>query len=82
MSTLQIVIGSLLIVLSAVVVIVVLSQEARQANLGTIQGSSDAYLDKGKSRSSSAKKARLTKILAFSYFILVLVGMLLSNVEF
>ena len=79
MSALEYVIGSIIIVFALVMIAVVLLQEGRQSNMGAISGSTDSFMDKGRSRTLDAILARCTKWLAIIFFVLVLVGMLVTK---
>ncbi len=79
MSPLEYVIGSIIIVVSLIIIAVVLMQEGRQSNMGAISGNSDSFMDKGRSRTLDAFLARWTKWLAIIFFALVLVGMLVTK---
>jgi len=79
MTVFEIIIGIVLILASLLIIAVVLLQEGRQANLGAIQGAADAFLDKGRARSLDAMLARWTKVIAIGFFVLVFVGMLVTQ---
>ena len=79
MSPLEYVIGSVIIVLALIIIAVVLLQEDRQSNMGAISGSTDSFMDKGRSRTLDAVLARWTKVLAIIFFVVVLVGMLVTK---
>lgn len=79
MSPLEYVIGSVIIVLALIIIAVVLLQEDRQSNMGAISGSTDSFMDKGRSRTLDAVLARWTKWLAIIFFVVVLVGMLVTK---
>ena len=79
MTGLEIAIGVMLIILSVVIIAVILLQEGRQANLGAIQGASESFLDRGKARTLDAILSKWTKIIVFSFFILVFIGMLITK---
>lgn len=81
MGVAEIIIGCVLIVLSIVIIGVVLLQEGRQANLGAISGAAESFMDKGRARSLDALLSRWTKVIMTVFFVLVLVGMLLSNMD-
>lgn len=81
MGVAEIIIGCVLIVLSIVIIGVVLLQEGRQANLGAISGAAESFMDKGRARSLDALLSRWTKVIMALFFVLVLVGMLLSNMN-
>ena len=74
MSTLEIVLGIILIVLAVASTLVVLFQEGHQRQLGAITGaSSDTFLTKHKSRSIDAFLERWTRVIAIGFFILVII---------
>ncbi|HBT65089.1 MAG TPA: preprotein translocase subunit SecG [Ruminococcaceae bacterium] len=79
MTGFEIAIGIVLIVLSLVIIAIVLLQEGRQSNLGTIQGAADSFLDKGRARTMDAVLAKWTKVVVAAFFVLVFVGMLVTK---
>ena len=79
MSVWEYIIGAVLIVFSLVIIAIVLLQEGRQANLGAIAGAADSFMEKGKARTLDAALAKWTKYIAFTFFILVFVAMLLTK---
>ena len=79
MSVWEYIIGAVLIVFSLVIIAIVLLQEGRQANLGAISGAADSFMEKGKARTLDAALAKWTKYIAFSFFVLVFVAMLLTK---
>ena len=79
MSVWDYIIGAVLIVFSLVIIAIVLLQEGRQANLGAIAGAADSFMEKGKARTLDAALAKWTKYIAFSFFVLVFVAMLLTK---
>ena len=79
MSVWEYIIGAVLIVFSLVIIAIVLLQEGRQANLGAIAGAADSFMEKGKERTLDAALAKWTKYIAFSFFVLVFVAMLLTK---
>ena len=79
MSVWEYIIGAVLIVFSLVILAIVLLQEGRQANLGAIAGAADSFMEKGKARTLDAALAKWTKYIAFSFFVLVFVAMLLTK---
>lgn len=79
MSSLEIVLGSVLILFAIAVVMVVLFQEGHERNAGAVTGSvSDTYLTKHKSRSIDTFLERWTKTISVGFFLLVI----LANVLF
>ena len=69
----EIVLGAVLLVFSIVIVLVVVFQEGRQANLsGTIAGGADSFLSKNKARTVDAFLARWTKVIAIAFFVLTI----------
>ena len=79
MTTLQIVMGVVLFVLSIAIIIIVLLQEGREANLsGAIAGGggSDTYFGKHKGRTNEAKLVRITKWISYVFLGLTLAATL------
>ena len=73
MSSLQYVLGAVLIILAIFLIIVVLLQESRSAGLsGAISGGADTFFGKSKGRTMEQKLVKLTKISAIVFFILTL----------
>lgn len=72
-------IGAILIFFSLLIIVVVLLQQGRQANLGAISGAADSFFDKGRARTVDAMLGRWTKFIAIGFFVLCLVGMLLTR---
>ena len=79
MTVFEYIIGAILIVFSVLIIIVVLLQEGNEGNVGVITGSSDTFMDKGKTRSWDQKLARWTKVIAIMFFVLVFAGMLTTK---
>ena len=79
MHPLEIVISIVLIVFSLLIIAVVLLEEGRQANLGAISGAADSLMEKSRARSIDEKLARWTKCIAIGLFVLVFVGMLITQ---
>ena len=73
MSTLEIVLGVILIVLAVSVTLVVLFQEGHERSVGAITGSAgDTFLTKHKSRSIDAFLERWTRVIAIGFFLTVI----------
>lgn len=69
----QIILGALVLVVSVVVIAVVLFQSGSRSGInGAISGVADTFLSKDKAKTAEAAAARLTKILAVVFFVLVL----------
>jgi len=68
----RIVIISLLIILSATMIVVILLQPAKQEGVGAISGSADTFFSKNKGRTREGMLLRLTIIIAVVMFVLVL----------
>ncbi len=79
MNVWEIIMGSLLIIFSLLIIVVVLLQEGRQANLGVISGAADTFLDKGRARTLDAMLSKWTKVIAITFFLLVFASALLST---
>ena len=74
MSTLDITLGIILLIMSVAIVAVVLFQEGHQKNMGAMTGSvSDTFLNKNKSRSIDAFLERWTKVISIGFFVAVIV---------
>ena len=74
MSPVEIIFGALVLFFAVLIIVVVLLQEGRQANLGVISGGADTFLSKNKARSIDAFLARWTKVIAISFFVLTIVA--------
>lgn len=73
MSTIELVMGILLLILSIAIVMVVLFQEGHQRSMGAITGGgSDTFLTKNKSRSIDAFLARWTRTISIGFFLAVI----------
>ena len=79
MSVYEYIIGIILILSALLVIFVVLLQEGRQANVGVISGAADSFMDKGAAKTLDQKLAKWTKIIAVSFFVLVLAGMMVTK---
>lgn len=79
MSVIEYIVGGILVVMSLIVIAVVLLQQGREANLGSISGGADSFMESGKARTLDAILERYTKLIAVVFFILVFVGMLVSH---
>lgn len=79
MSVFEYIIGGVLIVFSLLIIMVVLLQEGRQANLGIISGAADSFLDKGLAKTWDMRLAKWTKTIAITFFVLVFAGMLVTK---
>jgi len=79
MNAFEIIIGAILIVFALLIIFVVLMQEGRQANVGVISGAADTFLDKGAAQTWDMRLAKWTKVIAITFFVLVLAGMLVTK---
>jgi len=74
----QYLLGSILIVISIVLIVIVLMQEGKSAGLsGAIAGGAETFFGKNKGRTYEAKLAKFTKFVAIAFFVLALGTMLL-----
>ena len=79
MSWVNYLLGSLLILFSLIMILVILLQEGRRKGIsGTISGGADTFLSKGKARAVDAVLSRWTKFIAITFFLLVLVANVLA----
>ena len=72
MSSVEIILGIVLIIFSIAIIAVVLLQEGHQQSLGAIGGCADTFLSKNKARSIDSFLERWTKIIAIGFFLLVI----------
>ena len=79
LSTLEIIVGAILIVTALLIIFVVLLQEGRQANVGVISGAADSFMDKGAAKSLDQKLSKWTKVIAIVFFLLVLGAMMVTK---
>jgi preprotein translocase subunit SecG len=74
MSVLEIVIGSVMILVSLVIIAIVLLQQGRRTGIGAISGGADTFLSKTKARTADAIMSRVTKYIALAFFVLAIVA--------
>lgn len=79
MSVYEYIIGAILILFSLLIIVVVLFQEGRQANLGVISGAAESFMDKSMAKTWDARLAKWTKVIAIVFFVLVFAGMLVTQ---
>ena len=79
MTAFEYIIGAILIIFALLIIVVVLFQEGRQANLGVISGAADSFMDKNMAKTWDARLAKITKFIAIAFFVLVLAGMLVTR---
>lgn len=78
MSWFHYVLGSILIVASVIIVVLVMLQQSKQAGLsGAIAGGADTFFGKNKGRTMEAKLAKFTKILAIVFMVVALASVVL-----
>ena len=78
MTTLELVLGIILLIGALFLVVAVLMQHGKSKNLsGTIAGGAETFFGKNKSRTMESKLVLITKIIAISFFVLALVATLL-----
>lgn len=74
MSVGMIILGSIALLFSIAIIIVVLMQEGRRAGInGAISGGADTFLSKNKARSVDAFLSRWTKYIAIAFFVVILI---------
>lgn len=72
---LNIILGTVVILLSLVIIAIVLLQQGHRAGLsGAISGGADTFLSKNKARTVDAKLAGITKYAAIFFFVIALVA--------
>ena len=62
-----------LIVMAVFLVVAVLLQEGKSQGLGALEGNTESYLGKGKSKKSGKKLSKLTTIIAIVFVVVILV---------
>lgn len=72
MGVLEYVLGSVLILFSLAIIIVIILQEGHQQGLGVVTGGADTFFSKYKARSIDAFLARWTKLFTFVFVALVI----------
>lgn len=62
-----------LIIMAVFLVVAVLLQEGKSQGLGALEGNTESYLGKGKSKKSGKKLSKLTTIVAIVFVVVILV---------
>ena len=70
MDALKITAGILLLVACILLIILFLMQTSKQSGLSSLNGSSDSYFSKNKSKTLDAKIVNLTRIFVIVFFVL------------
>ena len=71
MSILEIIAGVLLIVCGVIIIMLVMSQQAKTSGMSAMTGGSDVYGDM-QSRTADAKIAKVTKVAGIAFFVLTI----------
>ena len=80
MTTLQYIVGSVLILASLFLVVVILLQEGKSKSLGgAIAGGADTFLGKKKGKQASDKLSKVTTVVAICFTLIVLVMYLFQD---
>ena len=66
------ILGSILLIFSVAMIIVIILQEGNTQGLGTITGGADTFLSKNKARSLDAFLSRWTKVFVVGFVIVVI----------
>ncbi len=80
MTTAQLIIGIIMILISLIIIAVVLIQQGRRSGLGAISGGADTFLSKSKARTVDAVLGRWTKYIALAFFILAIIANVIAIV--
>lgn len=78
MSTIQIIIGILLLIAALIMVVTIMLQSSERTGIGAVSGAAETFFGKNKAKSVDAKLALLTKISAAIFVALSIVMMLLG----
>ena len=62
-----------LIIMAVFLVVAVLLQEGKSQGLGALEGNTESYLGKGKSKKSAKKLSKLTTIVAIVFVVVIIV---------
>lgn len=74
MNPFEIIGGVILLIASIIIIAVVMLQESKQANgMNAVTGSSDTYISRNGNRTKDAFYAKMTKILAITFFVLAII---------
>ncbi len=79
MGALEIIVGSIVLLMSVIMIIVIIFQEGHDAGLGTITGGADSFMKRGKAKTADALFAKITKFCAIAFFLFVI---LLNSISF
>ncbi len=75
MSSLEIVLGIIMILVSLIAIAIILLQQGRRSGVnGVISGAADTFLSKNKARTVNDKLARITKYVAIAFFVIAIVS--------
>ncbi len=75
MSTLEIILGIAMIVISLLAIGIILLQQGRRSGVnGVISGAADTFLSKNKARTVNDKLARMTKYVAILFFVIAILA--------
>ncbi|MBQ9460964.1 MAG: preprotein translocase subunit SecG [Clostridia bacterium] len=69
----QIIVGSVVLIMSVLMIIVIILQEGHDSGLGTITGGADSFTKRGKAKTADAVFAKVTKFCAILFFVFVVV---------
>lgn len=75
----DIIVGSLVLIVSIIIIFFVLGQEGRRSGVnGVIGGGADSFLSKKGARDFDAKAKKITKICCVLFFVLVIVANIIA----
>ncbi|MCQ4022737.1 MULTISPECIES: preprotein translocase subunit SecG [unclassified Ruminococcus] len=72
MGVIEYVLGSILLLFSIAIIIVIILQEGHQQGLGVVTGGADTFFSKNKARSIDAFLSRWTKLFALVFVVVVI----------
>ncbi|MDL2219887.1 preprotein translocase subunit SecG [Ruminococcaceae bacterium OttesenSCG-928-O06] len=78
MSILEIIAGVLMILISAVIIVMVLSQESKGQGLSSVITGSEMMSGESRTRSKEARQTRATQIAGLVFFVLIILVNLFS----
>lgn len=79
MGALEMIIGIIVILVSLAIIIGVIFQQSHRRGVnGVISGAADSFFSKNKAKTAEAKIAKLTKVLAIVFFVLVILANIIA----
>ena len=79
MGALEMIIGIIVILVSLAIIVAVIFQKSHRRGVnGVISGAADSFFSRNKAKTADAKFAKITKVLAVVFFVLVIVANIIA----